>query len=306
MFCPNCGNQMNDDAMFCGNCGWSKKANIQSESNAFKSISIINVLKNRGIFIIVGVLLVLLLFKIVSSFVDVASFAREAKKVEKQIKNGDFDYFIDNNIDYSDIPYTSPEEAKQEFKDEINEMMNEPLYGETSLNSILTMISVSDIGEKTSDISNEFLKAIDIKYSAKRIGKGIVRVNIKHNLPKPIILNNKKIDNMISNLLKEIISNMNSVNSSSLINGFYNIDKPIINTLKTYKGLSKDLKEEIEIYVDFYKIDGHWKLKLVDIDAGLQRIYGVYGNYVNEWISETEIIYNFLSKYNTLYQLFSK
>ena len=24
MFCPNCGNQMSDGAVFCGNCGWSK------------------------------------------------------------------------------------------------------------------------------------------------------------------------------------------------------------------------------------------------------------------------------------------
>lgn len=35
MFCPNCGNQMNDDAQFCGNCGWSKKSNV-SKKGFFK------------------------------------------------------------------------------------------------------------------------------------------------------------------------------------------------------------------------------------------------------------------------------
>lgn len=37
MFCPNCGNQMNDGAQFCTKCGWSKNGVVKGISNGFKS-----------------------------------------------------------------------------------------------------------------------------------------------------------------------------------------------------------------------------------------------------------------------------
>ena len=51
MFCPNCGNKMNDGAVFCGNCGWSK--NGKPKINKWKSIGIGKIIIAIIVFIVI-------------------------------------------------------------------------------------------------------------------------------------------------------------------------------------------------------------------------------------------------------------
>ena len=57
MFCPNCGNQMNDSAVFCNNCGWSKSATMNKKNNSISKV----LQKLRLPLLIVFVIIVVLL-----------------------------------------------------------------------------------------------------------------------------------------------------------------------------------------------------------------------------------------------------
>lgn len=57
MFCPNCGNEMNDNAIFCSECGWKNSNQVVSKNNA-KLKHINNNLKNNNV-ILIGVFFVL-------------------------------------------------------------------------------------------------------------------------------------------------------------------------------------------------------------------------------------------------------
>ena len=57
MFCPNCGNQMNDDAMFCGNCGWSREGK-KTSTKGHRGIPIVPILE------VIVLLLIVLILKV--------------------------------------------------------------------------------------------------------------------------------------------------------------------------------------------------------------------------------------------------
>ena len=38
MFCPICGYEMSEEALFCSNCGWSKKGNVNNSKTSIRRI----------------------------------------------------------------------------------------------------------------------------------------------------------------------------------------------------------------------------------------------------------------------------
>lgn len=51
MFCPNCGNQMNDNAKFCNKCGWPK-SNERKNTNKIKVVSIVLIISAVAVIIL--------------------------------------------------------------------------------------------------------------------------------------------------------------------------------------------------------------------------------------------------------------
>lgn len=270
MFCPNCGKAMSDGASFCSNCGFRKG----DEPNNFQ----VNASKSSGFSggkVVVGavaIVVLFVLFKLVTSFGDVASFAREMKTVIKQIENGDYVHIIDNNIDFSGLPYTTEEDARANAK--------------SSLNS--SEMSYVQMFKPSKKLENEVKSAFELKYSVKRMGKNHVRLNIKHNLPRSSVISNQKIISGVSSIGVKIM--FHSSNLLAILSQLDDLEKEVITILKAYKSLSKNDKMNIEFYIDFYKSNGHWKYRAVDIDPDTKRITAAYMPIVNEWQSSSSAL----------------
>ena len=301
MFCSKCGSEINEDAAFCPNCGMPKNGVGTNNKKSFDINSLKDKVKNKPFLIIGGVVILFILFKVFTSFSDIGSFAKEMNEVKKQIQEGNYNSIIDNNIDYTGMinEYTTEAQLKNSLKQALNQQM----VGGTSVNVVTSLLKGSDLEKKLNNVSKEAMKAMEIKYDAKVINKGVIRVTLKHNLPRPTVLNNSKIGEKVQKIVEKvyplIISSSFNYNNRymSLVNSLSEFDKPIIELLKTYKSLGKDLKENFEIYVDFHKKDGHWKYKLQDVEGDIDRITSTYGDYQEEWYNASGILESFISRY---------
>ncbi len=103
-FCFNCGAEIDDNAVFCGNCGASQGGGQEGKSDPKKS--------NRTAFIIAIVVIVIaaaVIIKIASGFLGYNSLL---KKTIKAIKNYDIDALVEQS---SDAYFFSDDEDLAEF-----------------------------------------------------------------------------------------------------------------------------------------------------------------------------------------------
>lgn len=293
MFCPNCGNQMNEGAKFCSNCGWSE-GQTSGQSN-FNIGNLKSKFGGKPVFIVAGLIVLFIIFKAITSFGDVASFAKEVKTVEKQLKEGDYASVLRNNFDYTGSN-TSAEEAIQSLNNSSSG------YGGISASALTSLLKGSELEKKLEKVYKEAEKAIALKYSVKKVDKGKVRLTLKFNLPRPTVLNNNKIGEKLSQFLLKVVSasatNMYSGNYMNMISQLTDFDKPAIEIIKIYKSLGKDVKQDFDIYIDFYKIDGHWRYKLSEADVDGIRLSNAFSGWGREWSNASDILESFISRYN--------
>ena len=94
MFCPNCGKEMNDSAIFCSNCGWSKESNV-SKKGVLKIPKIPKVVF-KSVFAVLGIVILALIiyyFPKPKGKVYELSDIGKAKLVSKYWKNSVVDNF---------------------------------------------------------------------------------------------------------------------------------------------------------------------------------------------------------------------
>ena len=301
MFCPNCGNQMNDDAVFCSNCGWSKNGDNNKKGN-FQLGNIANLFNKKIVILLVAILVIFAVFKFVTTFTAVGSFAKEMKTVEKQLEDGDYYSIIQNNIDYSDLSWTTPEDAKNNILRNLNG--NNSIYGGLSVNTINSLLKGSELEKKLQKVNKEAEKALSLKYNVKKVDKDKVRLTLSFNLPRPTVLNNSKVGEKVQEVVTQfqgqylsMFSGIYTGNYSQIINQLTNFDKPVIDVLSIYKSLPKENKQNFELYVDFYKQDGHWKYKLSEFENDAVRLSAPFMTYANEWNMSNDIVNNFMKRY---------
>ena len=271
MFCPNCGNQMSDGASFCPNCGYRRDGSASKSS--FNPTGLGSLLNKKVFILVAAIIVVFAVFKLITSFGDVASFAREANAVVKQAEEGDYQSIINNNIDYSGMDES---QAKASLQSSLN-------------SSEFTYVKMFKPSKK---LENEVKSAFELKYSVKRMGKNHVRLNIKHNLPRSSVISNQKIISGVSSIVSSIGVKImfHSSNLLAILSQLDDLEKEVITILKAYKSLSKNDKMNIEFYIDFYKSNGHWKYRAVDIDPDTKRISAAYMPIVNEWQSSSSAL----------------
>ncbi len=289
MFCPNCGTQMPDNASFCPSCGWSKNARQSNFSlGGLKG-------KTKPVAIIAAVAIIgFVLFKVFTSFGDVGSFAVEMKKIEKQLKDGDFKSILENNIDYENS-YTDPSSLAS--------LLNLDSSYSDSYAVGLKLLKGSELEKKLTKVSKELEKSLGIKYSPKSVEKGKIRLNISMKLPTPNILKSEKFGKAFAKVFTDAKEGLSSINIFSsdymkILAQILELDKPIIELLKAYNSVGGNTKEELKFYIDFYKKDGHWKYKLTDAEEDGSRIGKLFNDWSYEWqnVSSSDLD-DFGSKY---------
>ena len=105
MFCPNCGKQMNDEAAFCGNCGWSRNGKInQKRKNGFNFVRVIMIF---FVLLLLALLIKFLAPRVISIFETAKIVKDESGREYYEDKDGNRlfntwitfkgnDYYLDN------------------------------------------------------------------------------------------------------------------------------------------------------------------------------------------------------------------
>ena len=271
MFCPNCGAEMGEEALFCGNCGFQKgaKPNVHSKSILGKIVNF------KTLICIIVIAIAFIAFKFTTSFSDVISFEKEAKVVGNQFKNGDLETIVNNNFDFSELDETSsPEQLKQEA---INGLYNSKIGKKTFVENVK---SVNE-NEKLKKIVEKLKIVTNLKYDLKKVAKKQVRLTISLKLPGPEIISNEEIEEKTSTLVRNIIfSNKNifgifgNINYEEVLNSINEFDEEILEIIELYQTMDEKYKQDFTTYLDFYKIDGHWRYKLSNSNADIDRIGG--------------------------------
>ena len=301
MFCPNCGNLINEGSKFCSNCGWS---GVQKISRG--CFNICDLKRKIGIipvFLVVGLIALLVTFKIVNSFGDVASFAKEVKTVEKQFKDGDFESIFRNNIDYTDLSdYT-----ESDYTDFVNYITSLYIpFIDLEVRELPSVMKAIEQEKQFKKIYKELENAIELKYDVEKVEDGQVKITLKFNLPKPKFLSNDKI----SDKMAELIWTMYDLERSGKYNNNHDLDysdkiiaiakefgETVIDISKTYKSLEKDTKSDFNINLNFYKIDGHWRYRLSEGIKDTEKISRIIESYIKGWENADYIVKDFASKY---------
>ena len=264
MFCPNCGKEMSDGASFCPNCGYRRDGSASKSS--FNLSSGLGNGFNKKVFILVAVIIVaFVLFKLITSFGDVASFSRELKAVVKQAEDGDYQSIINNNIDCSGMQTYDENEVKAGLQDLLNSEQ-------------FTYVKMFKPSKK---LINKLKSALDIKYSVKKIEKNHVRLTLNYNLPRSVVISNSKILGKVSQF--GMLITQSASNPAALISQLSGLEDNLIEVLNIYKSLSNDNKMKMQFYSDFYKIDGHWKYKMAYYEQDVKRLESHLMPCIREW-----------------------